>query len=72
MERNEYLRRCQIASLHDKKNIPEDILVVYDGIRYIPRWYTLGFENGATKHYATLEDVKAFAVCTAPLSGLTD
>lgn len=75
MKRSEYLRRCQMCAtlkggvFDIKKNVPDDLKVVFDGIAYYPVSYTLGFgKDGAVVHKATLHDLTANAVVGAPLA----
>ncbi len=60
MDRTEYLKMCQLVSVCEngicgiKKNLPDDLKVVCNGVVYYPISYELAFENGNPKHIAHL------------------
>ena len=65
-------REC--AMLKERKlyniaaNVPENLLVTVDGIKYYPEAYELGFNpDGSVRHIAILHDLKANAILSAPL-----
>lgn len=64
IDRTKYLQMCRdCAMLSVKNNVPDNLLVMYGGIEYYPVSYTLAFENtGATRHIATIHDLKANCV----------
>lgn len=61
MDRNEYLKLCQKASvLQNAKmgaNILDNLKVVHNGQIYIPVAYELSFKNGEPQHRAILRDL---------------
>lgn len=60
MDRKLYLELCQKVSMLKsgicgiKKNLPDDLKVVCNGVIYYPISYELAFENGHPKHIAHL------------------
>lgn len=67
MDRTEYLQMCQKCSALDFLNIPEDLLVCCDGIKYIPFGYEMKFKKGQPMNNAILKDTKANSFTYAPL-----
>ena len=67
MQRDVFLKMCQKCSVLDFLNIPEDLLVCCDGIKYIPFGYEMKFSKGQPMNYAVLKDIKANSVTYAPL-----
>ena len=65
MQRDIFLQMCQKVSVLKngvcgiKENVPNDLTVVYNGIKYYPVAYELAFENGKPIHLAILHDLKA-------------
>lgn len=56
-----------------KNNVPDNLRVVYGGIEYYPVSYTLAFDsNGATRHIATIHDMKANCVHDVLLKDLEE
>lgn len=80
MERNTYLQKIlQCAKLEEtglpgmKKNVPEQLLVVYKGIDYYPFGYSMyANPDGTWRHAAVLHDITANAVVSAPLNEVKD
>lgn len=74
MDRTEYLQLCQKVSCCDKgfynmrTNIPQDLLVIYDGTTYYPQAYEIRFDKGKTKHVAILHDLKANSIIHCDLN----
>lgn len=64
IDRTKYLQMCRdCAMLSVRNNVPDNLRVIYGGIEYYPVSYTLAFEsNGATRHIATIHDLKANCV----------
>lgn len=68
MDRNEYLERCQKASValeNRKRNqeLTDDVLVRYGDIKYIPSEYILTFDGkGNPKHAAVLKSLYSNSV----------
>ena len=69
MDRNLYLQLCQkVAVLPNgvggiKKDVPQELLVVVDGITYYPQSYTIDFNaKGEAIHVATLHDLKSNSI----------
>ena len=66
MQRDIFLQMCQKVSvlkngvLGIKENAPEELTVVYNGIKYYPVAYELSFDDkGNVRHTAILKDLKA-------------
>ena len=65
IERNEFLQMAQKVSMLKngicgiKENVPDELTVVYNGIKYYPTAYELSFNNGKPTHTAILKDLKA-------------
>lgn len=76
MERNTYLQKIlQCARLEEtglpgvKKNVPEQLRVMYKGIDYYPFGYSMyANPDGTWRHTAVLHDITANAVVSAPLN----
>ena len=65
MERKKFLEMCQRVAvlpsgiLGVKQGVPEELTVVYGGIRYYPVAYEISFnDKGETLHTAILHDLK--------------
>ena len=74
MQRTEYLEMCQKASVLKnglcgiKENVPDELMVVYNGIVYYPVAYELSFDDkGNIKHTAILHDLYANSITNADL-----
>ena len=74
MQRTEYLELCQKVSVLKngicgiKENVPDELMVVYNGIKYYPVAYELSFdEKGNVIHKAILHDLKANGITYADL-----
>lgn len=74
IDRTKYLQMCRdCAMLSVKNNVPDNLRVVYGGIEYYPVSYTLVFEGtGATRHIATIHDLKANCVHDVLLKDLEE
>ena len=77
MERREYLEMCQHCSVLAgemfgvKKNVPDDLRVVYKEAEYYPFSYQLGFDRkGQVIHTAILHELKSNAIVCAPLNDI--
>ena len=63
MDRTEFLKMCQKVSVLKngicgvKKNVPNELKVIYNEIQYYPFAYELSFENGNAVHKAILHDL---------------
>lgn len=73
MDRKEYLELCHIVSclpegaLGIKKGIKDEHCVVYDGVKYYPIGYKMGFKSGTVRHTAVLHSVGANSVVEVEL-----
>lgn len=69
MDRNEYLKFCQSCSMYieSKKEIPSNLFVMYENIKYIPFKYEMSFNKGNVQNTAILKDLKANSVTYARL-----
>lgn len=65
IDRKTYLEMCQKVSVLEsgafgiKKNVPKELLVIYDNTEYYPEKYVLSFDNGEAIHTAVLHDLRA-------------
>lgn len=50
-----------------KENVPDELIVIYNGIKYYPVSYELSFDKGQTVHKAILHDLKANSITYADL-----
>ena len=78
MDRNIYLQLCQRVSVLKsgicgiKENVPDELMVVYNGIKYYPVAYELSFDDkGNVKHTAILHDLKVNSITSADLGRVT-
>ena len=77
MQRTEYLELCQKVSVLKngicgiKENVPNELKVIYNGIKYYPVSYELSFDNGKPTHTAILHDLKANSITNADLKRVT-
>ena len=74
MQRTEYLELCQKVSVLKngicgiKENVPDELTVVYNGIKYYPVAYELSFDDkGSVRHAAILHDLKSNSITNADL-----
>ena len=74
IERNEFLQMAQKVSMLKsgicgiKENVPDELTVVYNGIKYYPTAYELSFDDkGNVRHTVILHDMKANSVTHADL-----
>ena len=73
IERNEFLQMCQKVSVLKngicgiKENVPDELIVVHNGIKYYPVAYELSFDKGQPIHTAILHDLKANSIINADL-----
>lgn len=69
MDRNEYLKLCQKASMYTSKSmrIPSNLLVKCENIAYLPYGYKMTFDKGKPRNTAILKDLKANAIIYADL-----
>lgn len=74
MQRAEYLELCQKVSVLKnglcgiKENVPNELMVVYNGIKYYPVAYELSFnDKGNVIHKAIVHDLNANAITYADL-----
>lgn len=77
MHRTAYLELCQKVSVLKngvcgiKENVPEELMVVHNGIKYYPVAYQLSFDNkGNVMHTAILHDLYANSITSASLERL--
>ena len=61
---------CQKCSALNFLNIPEDLLVCFNGIKYIPFGYEMKFKKGQPMNNAILKDTKANSITYAPLQSV--
>ena len=77
MQRDIFLQMCQKVSVLKngicgiKKNVPNELMVVYNGIKYYPVAYELSFDNGKPTHTTILHDLKANSITSADLWKVT-
>ena len=77
MQRDIYLKLCQKVSVLKngicgiKENVPDELMVIYNGIAYYPVSYELSFDNGKPTHTAILHDLKANSITNADLGKVT-
>lgn len=78
MDRKLYLELCQkVAVLKNgifgiKENVPDELMVVYNGIKYYPTAYELSFDDkGNARHTAILHDLKANSIMNVDLGKVT-
>lgn len=74
MQRDIFLQLCQKVSILKngicgiKKNVPNELMVVYNGIKYYPVAYELSFnDKGNVIHKAILHDLNVNAIIYANL-----
>lgn len=74
MQRDIFLQLCQKVSVLKngicgiKENVPDELTVVYNGIKYYPTAYELSFDDkGNVRHTVILHDMKANSVTHADL-----
>ena len=74
MDRKLYIELCQKVSVLKngicgiKENVPDELTVVYNGIKYYPVAYELSFDDkGNIRHTAILHDLKANSITSADL-----
>ena len=74
VDRKFYLELCQKVSVLKngicgiKENVPNELTVVYNGIRYYPVAYELSFDDkGNARHTAILHDLNANSIMNANL-----
>ena len=74
MRRDIFLQLCQRVSVLKngicgiKENVPDELMVVYNGINYYPVAYELSFDDkGNARHTAILHDLKANSIINADL-----
>lgn len=73
MERNDFLKMCQKASvlpdgvMHTKKDVPKELRVVFDGHEYYPEYLEIKFDNGKVRNTAVLHELKANCRLCVPL-----
>jgi hypothetical protein len=73
MQRNDFLKLCQKVSMlpdgimHTKKNVPKDLMVVYDGTEYYPEYLEIKFDEGKVRNIAILHELEANCRMCVPL-----
>lgn len=68
VQRDIFLQMCQKCSVIDFSKIPEDLLVSFEGVKYIPYGYEMKFKEGNPIHNAILRDVDVHSVVYVDLS----
>lgn len=78
MDRKLYIELCQKVSVLKngicgiKENVPNELMVVHNGITYYPVVYQLSFDNkGNVRHTAILHALKANSITNADLKRVT-
>ena len=78
MDRKLYLESCQKVSVLKngicgiKENVPDELMVVYNGIKYYPVAYELSFDDkGSVRHTAILHDLRANSIMNADLEAIS-
>lgn len=77
MDRKLYLELCQKVSVLKngicgiKENVPDELMVVYNGIKYYPTAYELSFDKGQPVHTAIIHDLKANSIMNVDLGKVT-
>ena len=73
MQRNEFLKMCQKASvlpdgaMHTKKDVPKKLRVIFDGHEYYPEYLEIKFDNGNVRNIAVLHELQANCRMCVPL-----
>lgn len=73
MQRNDFLKMCQKVSvlpegtMHTKKNVPVDLLVVFGEYEYYPEYLEIKFDEGKVRNIAVLHELKANCRLCVPL-----
>ena len=74
MDRKLYIELCQKVSVLKngicgiKQNVPNELMVVYSGIKYYPVAYELSFDDkGNVRHTVILHDLYANSITSAEL-----
>ena len=78
MDRKLYIALCQKVSVLKngicgiKEDVPNELMVVWSGIKYYPVAYELSFDDkGNVRHTAILHDLKANSIINADLGKVT-
>ena len=78
MQRDIFLQLCRKASVLKngvcgiKENVPDELTVLYNGIKYYPVAYELSFDDkGNVRHTAILHDLKANSITNVDLERVT-
>ena len=78
MDRKLYLELSQKVSVLKngicgiKENVPEELMVIYNSIKYYPVAYKLSFDDkGNVRHTAILHDLKTNSIINANLEKVT-
>lgn len=79
MQRDIFLQICQKASVLKngvcgiKENVPNELMVVWSGIKYYPVAYELSFDDkGNVRHTAILHDLKANSTLNVNLQDICE
>lgn len=74
MQRDIFLKMCQkVSALKSgicgiKENVPNELIVVYNGIKYYPVAYELSFDDkGNVRHTSILHDLHTNSITNANL-----
>lgn len=70
MDRNEFLRKCQLASAFKYDNSREELFVKFGGVEYFPYSYEIGFIDGTPIHRALLRDLNCNSVVATKLQDI--
>ena len=78
MQRDIFLQMCQKVSVLKngicgiKENVPNELKVIYNGIKYYPVAYELSFDDkGNVRHTAILHDLNANSIMNVNLERVT-
>ena len=73
MERNDFLKMCHRVSvlpdgiMHTKKNVPEELKVIFEGHEYYPEYLEIKFDNGQVRNIAVMHELRANCRMCVPL-----
>ena len=76
MQRDIFLQMCQKVSVLKsglfgiKENVPDELIAIYNGVKYYPVSYELSFDKGQTVHKAILHDLKTNSIICADLNSV--
>lgn len=77
MDRNEFLKKCQMVSMLKcgingmPVDVSDDLIVECGNVQYYPAGYILTFKNGVPRHLGILHDLKANSVTECELDKIS-